>query len=161
MKWNGDDRTIHIDAKDAPPEEDAVPAAPAPAQAKSFSTSIEVTSGPMRMQIFKVTLDPAYKKDDFPVPMKAVVLEVKVDNTSDERLTWQVSNGKIITNTREQAKASAASDPVGGEFNGKVFKTGKIVFEVEHLDGITGLEYFTEGAYKEGYNPAGTNITLK
>ncbi|AFC29453.1 stalk domain-containing protein [Paenibacillus mucilaginosus] len=159
VKWNGDSRTIHIDAKDAHPEEASVPAAPA--EAKTFATSIAVSSGPMRMQISKVILDPAYKKEGAPAPMKAVVLEVKVENTSDERLTWQVGNGKVITNTQEQINGSAASDPVGGEFNGKVIKTGKIVFEVENLDGITSLQYFAEGAYKEGYNPAGANITWK
>ncbi|MCZ8518384.1 MULTISPECIES: copper amine oxidase N-terminal domain-containing protein [Paenibacillus] len=158
VKWDGDARTITIAGKDYKPQEATTPV-------KSYSVNVDLASGPMKMNISKVSLDPVYKENEYSTPVKAVVFEVKVENTSSETLTWHVQFGKIVTNTKEQVQGGFHSDQVGGEFNGKVIKTGKIVFEVKELEGITSLNYITSGAVNKKYDRLSedikTDIVLK
>jgi hypothetical protein len=94
VKWDGDKREISISAKGFDPTQtNAQPA-------KSYDVKVNVSSGPMTMDISKVTLDPAYKPTPYSNPIKAVIMDVKVENTSTDTLKWYTTTGNIITNTR-------------------------------------------------------------
>jgi hypothetical protein len=160
VKWDGDKREISISAKGFDPNAAIVP------PAKSYNVNVNVTSGPMTMDISKVTLDPAYKSNQYSQPIKAVVLDVKTENTSNETLNWYVTQDKIVTNTKEQVSGYLYSEQVDGEFIGKVVKTGKIVFEIKgDLTSITSLNYVVEGPSDKNYKRVGetktTEIILK
>lgn len=56
-------------------------------------------------------------------------LTFKVENTSDETLLIMPNQAKLTTNTDEQVDADLLlSDDLGGEYNGKVSKEGKVTF---------------------------------
>ncbi|CAH1230632.1 hypothetical protein PAECIP111891_06704 [Paenibacillus allorhizoplanae] len=160
VKWDGDKREISISAKGFDPNSAIV------TPSKSYNVKVNVTSGPMTMDISKVTLDPAYKSNQYSQPIKAVVLDVKTENTSNETLNWYVTQDKIVTNTKEQVSGYLYSEQVDGEFIGKVVKTGKIVFEIKgDLTSITSLNYVVEGPSDKNYKRVGetktTEIILK
>jgi hypothetical protein len=157
VKWDGDKREINIAAKGFDPNQANTP------PAKSYDVNVNVTSGAMKMDISKVTLDPAYKATTYSEPIKAVVLDVKVENTSVDSLNWYVDSGKIVTNTKEQVESgSFSSERVGGEFIGKVVKTGKIVFEIKgDLNTITSLSYVVDGSSNSNYERVGEDKTTE
>jgi hypothetical protein len=160
VKWDGDKREISISAKGFDPNAAIV------TPSKSYNVNVNVTSGPMTLDISKVTLDPAYKSNQYSQPIKAVVLDVKTENTSNETLNWYVTQDKIVTNTKEQVSGYLYSEQVDGEFIGKVVKTGKIVFEIKgDLTSITSLNYVVEGPSDKNYKRVGetktTEIILK
>lgn len=157
VKWDGDSRTISITggskAVEAPKSD-----------AKSFNVNVNVESGPMRLNITKVTLDPAYKRSEYSNAVKAVILDSTVENTSDMNVSWSPDGlgSKLILNTKEQIEsASFSSDRVGGEFVGKVIKSGKIIFEVKgDLTAVTSMNYVVDGAYNsDSYARIGQNKT--
>ncbi|QYR20779.1 copper amine oxidase N-terminal domain-containing protein [Paenibacillus sp. sptzw28] len=140
--YDASTRTVSITSAGSTPT-------PTPANpAKSYSVNVKMTSGPMNLTISKVTLDPAYKADEYSKPVKAVVLDTVAENTSDDTVSWYPDQGEIVTNTKEQINAAVfLSDDVGGDFKGKVIKKGKIVFEVSgDIDAITSFNYFVSGA---------------
>lgn len=140
VKWDGEDRTISILQKGFNPATANLP------PAKAFAVAVNVESGPMKMNITKVTMDPAYKEYSFSEPTKAIVLDVEVENTSNDKLSWYVTYGKIITNTKEQIDGKSGAERIGGDFIGKVKKTGQIVFPIKgDLNSITSFNYVITG----------------
>nr|WP_306663489.1 stalk domain-containing protein [Myxococcus sp. CA039A] len=130
---------------------------------KSFDVSKELSSGPMKMKITKVTLDPAYKKMEYSKPVSAVVLAVEVENTSDQKVNWHPTQGKLVLNTKEQIETALIhSDHVDGEFMGKVIKKGNIVFETKSdLAAITNIEYFIAGPFGDDLKSLGAEVSTK
>jgi hypothetical protein len=136
---------------------------------KSYPVNVDIMSGPMKMHISKVTLDPAYKKDQYTDPIKAIVLAVDVENTSDDTVSWYPTQGSLTLNTKEQAEGSMSiyySDQVDGDFVGKVIKKGNIVVQVSSdLAQITSFNYKIEGAFTDKLDQIGeqtiTPITLQ
>jgi hypothetical protein len=161
VKWDGDARTISIEQNGS--------IAPVPKNPpKSFNVNVNVESGPMRMSISKVTLDPAFKKDNYSQPINAMILDVAAENTSTDTVSWHPNQGVVVLNTKEQADSSLwNSDDVGGEFIGKVIKSGKIVFEVKSdLLMISSVTYKVSGpSNSKAYTHLGedkvTEIILK
>ncbi|SDP13155.1 hypothetical protein SAMN04487897_13836, partial [Paenibacillus sp. yr247] len=156
VKWDADKREISITAKGFDPNQANVP------PAKYFDVKLNVTSGPMTMDISRVTLDPAYKEYSFSSPIKALIFDVKTENTSNDTLNWHVTQGKIITNTKEQVEGYLHSQEVGGEFIGKVVKNGKIVFEIKgDLSAITSLNYVVSGPSDKSFKRVGEDKTTE
>lgn len=140
VKWDGTKREISISAKGFDPSQANVP------PAKKYDVKVNVTSGPMKMDISKVTLDPAYKEYSFSDPVKAIILDVTTENTSVDTLDWYVAYGKAVTNTKEQIDGESGSEPIGGEYIGKVVKTGQVIFPVKgDLNSITSFNYVVSG----------------
>jgi hypothetical protein len=158
VKWDDGTRTITITGKDYAP-----PSAVKPAT--SYPVNVTVQSGPITMKITKVTLDPAYANIENSKPLAAVVLDVTVENTSDDTVTFYPDQGDIATNTKELIHADLINSvSVGGEFIGKVVKNGRIVFPVKNgLDGITSFTYKMLGAAVGNtyYDDVTTNVILK
>lgn len=155
VKWDGDSRTISItsgNAVDAPKSD-----------AKSYNVDINIENGPMKMKISKVTLDPAYQQSSNDNKIKAIVMDVNVENTSDDTIRWYPTQGKLALNTKEQIESpSFKSDRVDGEFVGKIIKTGKIVFEVKgDLDTITSFNYVISGAQNKQFSRVGEDKTTE
>lgn len=157
VKWDGDARTISITGG-------AQAAAPVKSDVKTFDVNVIVESGPMKMKITKVSLDPAYKKGQYYDAVKAIVMDVEVENTTDATVNWYPTHGKLALNTKEQIdRGSFQSDQVGGEFIGKIVKTGKIAFEVKgDLEAITSMNYVVDGAMNgETYALVGQDKTVE
>lgn len=156
VKWDGDSRTISIsNGKVEAPKSNA----------KSYDVKVNVESGPMKMNISKVTLDPAYQKDKYYDPINAIILDVTTENTSEDKLSWYPHAAKLVLNTKEQVERgnSLQSDQVGGEFIGKVLKTGKVVFEVKgDLKDVTSFSYVLDSPVNaETYKSVGQEKTVE
>jgi hypothetical protein len=129
---------------------------------KSYNLDIHEESGPMRLNISKVTFTPAYKTNNHDQPVKAVVLQVRVENTSNDAITWNLKSGQLVLDTREYVPTGSAylSDNVDGIFYGKGVKEGNIVFQVNSkLYSINKLTYIVDGPfgfktdYPESFGP--------
>jgi hypothetical protein len=139
---------------------------PAPSTLKSYSVNTVVTSGPMKMTISEVTVDPAYKYNQYLPAIKAVVLDVKVQNTSSNRVKWYPSMGTYALNTGEQLQdALLYSSDVEGEFLGNTVKTGKIVLnpKTSSLDAVNSIHMVIDGALDNQFSFIGKEVdtTLK
>lgn len=154
VKWDGSARTININAKMS---KDAVaPTSPA----KSYAVNVNVESGPMKLAVSKVTLDPMFKKDEYSKVINAVIIDVTVENTSTDTVKWYPDQATIVLNTKEQIDSIGAlnSDRVGGDFIGKVVKKGKLVYEVSsNLNEITSITYKVNGAFNDKLDRLGDN----
>ncbi|HZG87289.1 stalk domain-containing protein [Paenibacillus sp.] len=133
--------------------------------AKSFNVNVTMESGPMKMKISKVTLDSAFKSSPYLDPINAVILDVEVENTSTDTISWHPNQGTLVLNTKEQAEAAMSlfhSDDVGGEFVGKVVKKGKIVVEVKSdVSEITSLSFRVSGPFNaESFETIGAEQTV-
>ncbi|MEK8130062.1 stalk domain-containing protein [Paenibacillus filicis] len=156
VKWDGSNREIHIGAiKDADTS--------GTSEIKSFNVGVNLSSGPMKLDIAKVSLDPEYKPNSYSKSIKAIIFEVSVENTSSDTVNWHPNQGKLVTNTKEQVDTSLFySDQVGGEFIGKVVKKGKIVFEVKSsLSDVTSLNYKVTAPFGESFNRVGEDKTTE
>jgi hypothetical protein len=160
VKWDGDSRTITIGGT-------GTVTAPKP-DVKSFDVNVLVESGPMKMKITKVTFDPAFQKDKYSKSIKAILLDVNIENTIDDKIRWNPDGfgSKLVLNTKEQIEnpAPLQSDDVGGEFLGKVIKSGKIAFEVKgDITAITSMNYTIRGAIKADspYSSVGPDRTAE
>jgi hypothetical protein len=126
VKWDGVARTITITS--GTPTPTPVPANPA----KSFPVNVNVESGPVKLNISKITFDPAYKKDTYSTAINAVILDVTAENTSSDSLMWYYTQSPVVFNTKEQVDTAIFnSDSIDGDFLGKVIKKGKMVYEVK------------------------------
>ncbi|MDR6883095.1 stalk domain-containing protein [Bacillus sp. 3255] len=136
VKWDGEKREIQITGQGYSPVKAANPA-------KSYDVKVNVTNGPMTMDISKVTLDPAYKEYSFSEAKAAIILDVTVENTSNDKVEWFVDQSTVVLNTKEQIEDTLSGDErITSEFNGKVVKQGKIIFPVKSskLEDITNIK---------------------
>jgi hypothetical protein len=165
--WDGDARTITI-TSGTPSGTPAATSAPTPtpapiSAAKSFAVNVNVESGPMKMNISKVTLEPAYKQyESFSQPIKVLVLDVSVENTSSDAVSWAPEYGVIITNTKEQTQGYHYSEPVGGDFLGNVIKQGKLRFEIRgDLSSINSFNFSIDPPIGNDYEKVGEKTTTE
>lgn len=155
VKWDGDARTITITGKDYHPA----------GSLKSFNVNVNVDSGPMKMNISKVTLDPSYSKDEYQQKTPAIVFDVTVENTSDSNVFWSPAQGTVVLNTKEQIDGVGGlmySDDVGGHFMGKVIKKGKLVIPIKNsnLDDISSLNFNISAPINDdSFSPVGVDTT--
>jgi hypothetical protein len=135
---------------------------PASSGVKTFNVDTTIKSGPMTMHITKVTLDPAFGSK-YGASYKAIVLDVSVENSSTDTVTWYPDQATLVTNTKEQINGlNTDSDNVGGEFVGNVLKSGKIVFKTQSdLSAITSLTYKVDGPFRTIGDFVGDTQTVK
>ncbi|TDK64148.1 hypothetical protein E2K98_04605 [Bacillus salipaludis] len=133
-----------------------------PTSKKSYTVNLNKTSGAMKLHISKVTIDSKYKEDEYSTPIKAIILDVKVTNTSTKKLRWHLDNGLYALNTGEQIDSAYSSDVDDNFLLGGVTKSGKVVLEVKssNLDSINSIKFDLDSAYDADYNDIGTEQTF-
>jgi hypothetical protein len=139
---------------------------PNPVTTKSYNVNVTKTSGPMKFTISKVTIEPKFTNemtDTYP----ALILDVKVENTSKDKVTWLPTNGEFAFNTGEQVSGNDQiltvfnSDDVGGEFLKGVTKTGKIVLKVNRsIDLINTIQIHIEGPFNDDLDRLGEDLSF-
>jgi hypothetical protein len=134
---------------------------PVSSTVKSFTVSSTKTSGPMKLTISKVTVSPSYKYDEYSSPIKAVVLDVKVQNTSNGKVSWYPTQSIFALNTGEQIEdAIIYSDDLDGDFLAHTVKTGKIVLYIHksNLDSIKSFQIQLDGPFNSNYDDVGSDL---
>jgi hypothetical protein len=139
---------------------------PNPVTAKSYNVNVTQASGPMKITISKVTIEPKFTNeitDTYP----ALILDVKVENTSKDKVTWLPTNGEFAFNTGEQVSGNDQiltvfnSDDVSGEFLKGVTKTGKIVLKVNRsIDLINTIQIHIEGPFNDDLDRLGEDLSF-
>jgi Copper amine oxidase N-terminal domain len=149
--WDNKTRTVTVNGKDY----DSTPG-------KAYTVNVSGTSGPMKISISKVTLDNSYDYNDYSNPIKAVVLDVTVENTSSGTVSWHPDQGTLVLNTKEQIEDPILySDDLGGDFHGKVIKKGKIAFKTTStFDLINSMNFIIDGAFNEDLDRIGEDLNL-
>lgn len=93
-----------------------------------------------------------------------VGIQLEVENTSDEDITWYPYMSTIVTSDKEQVDSDVfMSDSVGGEFFGNVAKQGQIYFICKNTD-ADKLSYFqwrVDHPFDEKYNDVGEDLKIK
>ncbi|UZJ79644.1 hypothetical protein [Fictibacillus sp. KU28468] len=153
VSYNSKKHTYYVKAKDYHP---------ANSQVKTFNVKATGTSGPMKITISKVTLHPSFKKDSYSSPVRAVVMDVAVENTSKQTVEWYPAQGALNLNTKEQVEFSHPdSDLVEGTFNGQVIKKGKVIYEVKSsLSSIKNLKWSISQPFDNDLNGLGPDIVV-
>jgi Copper amine oxidase N-terminal domain len=151
VNWDAKTNTVTVNGEDYDPT-----------PGKAYTLNISGTSGPMKITISKVTLDTSYNYDEYSNPIKAVVLDVAVENTSSGTVNWHPNQGTLVLNTKEQIENPIFySDQVGGEFHGKVIKKGKIAFKTtSSFDSISTLKFVIDGPFDSNFDRIGEDLTL-
>jgi hypothetical protein len=151
VSWNSTTKTVTVNSK----EYDPTPG-------KAYTVSVAGTSGPMKITISKVTLDKSYNYNDYADPIKAVVLDVAIENTSNETINWHPDQGTLVLNTKEQIENPILySDDLGGQFHGQVIKKGKIAFKTTStFDLVSDLKLVILGAFDSNYDRVGEDLTI-
>jgi hypothetical protein len=141
--------------------------APTATTTKSYPVNITKTSGPMKITISKVTVEPKFT-NKITDPYPALILDVKVENTSNDKVTWLPTNGEFAFNTGEQVSANDQiltvfnSDNVDGDFLKGVIKTGKIVLKVNRtIDLINTINIHIEGPFNDDLERLGEDLSFE
>jgi hypothetical protein len=139
---------------------------PTTTTSKSYSVNITQTAGPMKITISKVTVEPKFT-NKLTDPYPALILDVKVENTSKDKVTWLPTNAEFAFNTGEQVSGNDQilttfnSDDVGGEFLKGVIKTGKIVLKVNRsIDLINTIQIDIEGPFNDDLDRLGEDLSF-
>lgn len=129
---------------------------------------ISTKLGPINFKINKVqtsTFKPTadYKQMfDNKDQVTLIAFEVESENTSDATINFHPNQGKLTTNTGEQIDASLVlSEDVGGEFIGKVKKTGNVIFLANSApEEITDIKFIADAPNDENFESLGERYTV-
>ncbi|MBR2756628.1 MAG: hypothetical protein IKD52_00760 [Exiguobacterium sp.] len=127
---------------------------------KNKALTIAETMGPIQFAIDKVQTSrlrvaEAYRDSfDGQEEVTVVAMNMIVENTVDETMSFHPNQATLVTNTGEQVEADLFfSDDVGGEFLGKVKKEGNVLFFVKAKpEELTDLKVVIDGPFNENFD---------
>ncbi|WP_214874655.1 hypothetical protein [Exiguobacterium sp. CH10] len=127
---------------------------------KNKEVTITETMGPIQFAIDKVqtsrlTVAEAYSDSfDGQEEVTVVAMNMIVENTVDETMSFHPNQATLVTNTGEQVSSDLwFSDDVGGEFMGKVKKEGNVLFFVKAKpEELTDLKVVIDGPFNENFD---------
>lgn len=127
---------------------------------KNKALNITETMGPIQFAIDKVqtsrlTVAEAYRDSfDGQEEVTVVAMNMIVENTVDETMSFHPNQATLVTNTGEQVSSHLwFSDDVGGEFLGKVKKEGNVLFFVKAKpEELTDLKVVIDGPFDENFD---------
>lgn len=93
-----------------------------------------------------------------------VAIQLSVENTSDEDMTWYPNQSTIVTSDKEQVAANLLiSDSVGGEFMGNVIKQGQIYFICKNTNAetLSHVRWRIDSPHDSKYNHFGEDIEIE
>lgn len=107
-----------------------------------------------KVQTSRLTVEESYRElFDGKEAVTVVAMNVIVENTIDDTISFHPNQATLVTNTGEQVTADIwYSDDVGGEFLGKVKKEGNVLFFVETMpEELTEVRFIVEGPFDANY----------
>jgi|GEM_PF-3644258 len=117
---------------------------------KAYEVNASVWSGSLLMQISNITLDTAYQNNKTTDPIHAIIFDVTITNTSNSKISWFPTKGKISLNNDQIVPITdqtAFSDDLDGLYARQQVKKGKIVVKVDsNLDTIRTVNFLLDGA---------------
>ena len=107
-----------------------------------------------KVQTSRLTVAEAYRElFDGKEAVTVVAMNVIVENTIDDTVSFHPNQATLVTNTGEQVTADLwHSDDVGGEFLGKVKKEGNVLFFVAAMpEELTEVRFIVDGPFDANY----------
>ena len=92
-----------------------------------------------------------------------VVAHFDVENTSDETISFYPDQSVMTTNTKEQINASLfLSDSVGGDFIGKVKKSGNVIFILKNssADDLANVTIHINAPHNDSFDSVGDPVEI-
>lgn len=111
-----------------------------------------------KVQTSRLTVNEAYRDSfDAQEEVTVVAMNVIVENTVDETISFHPNQATLVTNTGEQVTADLwFSDDVGGEFLGKVKKEGNVLFFVKAMpEDLADVKVVIDGPSDANYESIG------
>lgn len=129
---------------------------------KYFNVNVTQTSGPIQLKISKVTLNPAFKKDQYSQAINALIFNVQVSNSSNGKVSFYPAQGIYALNTGEQiddADPLMNSDNISGDFLGGAIKKGRLVIPVKgKLDQVNSIHFNISGPLDGNFSRLGDDL---
>lgn len=133
----------------------------------------ETTLGPVLLKINSIQIANAVTTSDMvssylgiekDKEYTLISLDITVENTSDDDISIYPDQSTIVTDHKEQIDCNmSGSEDVGGDYYGKVEKSGLIVFFAEKSPAseITSFNWRVSGPYDENFTRLADDITIK
>lgn len=93
-----------------------------------------------------------------------VVIDVTVENTSDDDVNFYMDQAVLVSNTKEQVDADMLlSDYMGGEYLGQVLKSGTLMYILpnSNADDITDIKFRVSAPIDSDWNSLSDDITIE
>ena len=100
------------------------------------------------------------KGEDFTL----VAIDMTVENTSDDDISFYPYMSTIVTNTKDQIESNwLLSDSVGGDFLGNVEKSGQIFWICENVnaDDLSHIKWRIDSPHDEDYDHFGDDVVIE
>lgn len=131
--------------------------------------SIKEKLGPINLSIDKIQTSRLKVSDAFKPTfgdkdeVTTIVINMTLENTSDDTVSVYPEQATLTTNTGEQIQAELfLSDQIGGEFIGKVKKSGNVLFVAKSQpEDITSIKYILDGPHDRELNPLADRYTVE
>ena len=128
-----------------------------------------IESGPIKLtvkdiQMSKLNPSESYKPMfDEKNEVTVLVMELEVENTSDETISFYPDQGTVVTNTKEQKDADMfLSDSVGGDFIGQVIKSGDVIFLLDSkAEEVNSMKFVLGHPSNESFESVGEDVVLE
>jgi len=126
-------------------------------------------SGPIKMNITKVNGVSSELSGDFATMMETdhleyIQVDMDVENTSDENITFYASQATLVTDTGEQLDPEMLfSEHIDGEFLGKVKKSGTNFYILKNSKAadVKHVKLVYSGASNENFENIGDDVTVE
>ena len=133
------------------------------------SLGIKEKLGPINLSIDKIQTSRLKVSDAFKPTfgdqdeVTTIVINMTLENTSDDTISVYPEQATLTTNTGEQIEAELfLSDQIGGEFIGKVKKSGNILFVAKSQPkDITSIKYILDGPHDQELNQLADRYTVE
>lgn len=93
-----------------------------------------------------------------------VAMDIEVENTSEKTISFYPDQSEITTNTKEQVSSELfLSDSVGGDYIGKVKKSGTVFFILKNssADDIDTITYHVDAPCDENFESVGDKVSVE
>lgn len=128
----------------------------------------EHSSGPININIVNITLSDfehsEQYKDYFTGNEKtAVLINMDVENTSEDTLGIYPDQSTIVTDTKEQKDADLfLSNSIGGDYIGQVIKNGSVIYFLESpAEDINNIKVVIGGAHTDDFMTTYDDIVIE
>lgn len=126
-------------------------------------------SGPIKLTIDKANGVSMAVSDEYielfeTEQLEYIQLDMNVENTSDENITFYASQAIITTSTGEQLESDMVmSDHIDGEYIGAVKKSGSSFFMLENskVEDVESIRVIFSAATDENYEDVGEEIDIE
>lgn len=166
---NGNTITLSDDGSEKASSQDGIEKTPL---VSTHDINATYQTGPMTITVNKAQLSNIKVSDQSTADMMSVpkdetvgllVIDLTVENTSTDDISFYPNQSVIVTNTKEQIDCALwFSDSVGGDFLGQVVKNGQIYFFFNGpADEVNHIQWRIDSPFDTNYENIGDTLVVE